>query len=250
MFRDLVDDFDDEFTQPDMLLDVPFVPTDKRVIREMLRLAGVGRKDLVYDLGSGEGDIVIAAARDHGARAIGIEIDPLRIADAMEYAADAYVEHRVDFIEGNLFDADFHDATVVTLYLLESINLQLRPRLLDELKPGTRVVSHAFHMGDWQPDNTRELCGVSLYKWVVPAKVAGTWVWEGVDGNIYQVELEQKFQQVSGKAWINDNAATLENATLRGGTLELQIGVPSTGLAEAFTLTFSRNTLDTIEHEV
>lgn len=250
MFRDLIDNPDDDFLQPDMLLDVPFVPTDKSVIREMLKLANLGRKDLLYDLGSGEGCIVIAAARDYDARAIGIEIDPLRIADAMEYAADAYVEHRVDFVEDSIFDADFHDATVVTMYLLESVNIQLRPRLLQELKPGTRIVSHAFHMGDWQPDERRELSGVTIYKWIVPAQVAGAWEWEGADGKAYHIELEQKYQEVSGRAWIDDESAILQNATLNGDTLELEIRSTHDAEPAFFTLTFKNRDLHTIEQEM
>lgn len=250
MFKDLIDDLDDEFAEPDMILDVPFVPTDKNVIREMLRLAGVGRKDLLYDLGSGEGCIVIAAARDHGARAIGIEIDPLRIADAMEYAADAYVEHRVDFIEEDIFTADFRDATVVTMYLLESVNIQLRPQLLDELRPGTRIVSHAFHMGDWKPDARRELSGVTIYKWVVPGRVAGTWEWECTNGRTWQVELKQKYQEVSGSARVDDEIAILKHADLRGNELELDIHAPGAAHPERFTLMFANGELETVEHHV
>lgn len=174
MFRDLVDDLDDFSAEPDKFLDVPFVPTDERVIEAMLTLAGVGPEDVLYDLGSGEGGIVIAAARDYRARGIGIEIDPLRIADAMEYAGDAGVEHLVDFVEDDIFTADFHEATVVTLYLLESINIQLRPELLRQLRPGTRIVSHAFNMGDWKADEQVDLSGISIYKWVVPARAACT----------------------------------------------------------------------------
>lgn len=174
MFRDLVDDLDDFSAEPDKFLDVPFVPTDERVIEAMLTLAGVGPEDVLYDLGSGEGGIVIAAARDYGARGIGIEIDPLRIADAMEYAGDAGVEHLVDFVEDDIFTADFHEATVVTLYLLESINIQLRPELLRQLRPGTRIVSHAFNMGDWKADEQVDVSGISIYKWVVPARAACT----------------------------------------------------------------------------
>src|SRR5690606_9512867 len=128
-------------------------------------LAGVGRRDVLYDLGCGDGRIVVAAARHFGTRGVGIEIDPARIADAMEYAGDVGVEYLVDFVEDNIFTADIAEATVVTLYLLDTVNLKLRPRLLHELRPGTRIVSHAFDMGDWLPDEHLELGGINLYKW-------------------------------------------------------------------------------------
>lgn len=249
MFRDLVEDLDDDYIEPDMLLDVPFVPTDKRIIREMLRLADVGRKDIVYDLGSGEGCILIAAAKDRGARGIGIEIDPLRIADAMEYAADAYVEHRLDFVEESIFDADISEATVVTMYLLQSVNVQLRPKLLSELRPGTRIVSHAFHMGDWQPDDRLELAGVTLYKWVIPAQIEGVWVWDGYDGKEYRVDLQQKFQQVSGSAWVDDQLADLKSAKLCGACLELEIQANPDVATERFTLMFEGKELQSIEQD-
>lgn len=249
MFRDLVEDLDNYSAEPDMLLDVPFVPTDKNVIREMLRLAEVGRKDIVYDLGSGEGCILIAAAKDRGARGVGIEIDPLRIADAMEFAADAYVEHRLDFVEESIFDADISEATVVTLYLLQSVNVQLRPKLLSELRPGTRIVSHAFHMGDWQPDDRLELAGVTIYKWTVPAPVEGVWEWDGYDGKEYRVDLQQKFQEVSGSAWVDGQAADLVSATLSGNCLELEIQADTASSAERFSVIFENKEIQSVEQD-
>lgn len=249
MFRDLVEDLDDYSAEPEMLLDVPFVPTDKSVIREMLKLAAVGRKDVVYDLGSGEGCILIAAAKDRGAQGIGIEIDPLRIADAMEYAADAYVENQLDFIEESIFDADISEATVVTLYLLQSVNVQLRPKLLNELRPGTRVVSHAFHMGDWQPDEKLELAGVTIFKWVIPAQIAGVWEWEGYDGKAYRAELQQKFQDISGNVWVDDEAANLKSARLSGNSLDLEIQATTATAPDSFTLIFENNELQSIEQD-
>jgi SAM-dependent methyltransferase len=150
--------------------DVPFVPTPEHVVDEMLTLAEVGPNDVVYDLGSGDGRIVITAAKKHGARGVGIDIDPKRIQEARENARRAGVADRVEFREGDLFKADIKDATVVTLYLLSSVNLQLRPKLLKELKPGTRVVSHAFEMGDWKPVATRKLGATTVYYWVVPER--------------------------------------------------------------------------------
>lgn len=249
MFRDLVDeDLDDYFPEPDKFLDVPFVPSDANVIKAMLQLAKVGPRDIVYDLGSGEGCILIAAAKHYGARGIGIEIDPLRIADAMEFAGWAHVEHRVDFIEDDIFSADISDATVVTLYLLESINIQLRPRLLSELHPGTRVISHAFHMGDWQPDERLELSGISVYKWIVPARVDGLWEWEGYDGTPYRAELQQKYQEISANVWVNDKTAGVKSAELCGNRLELHIQESDATEPESFLLFFENHELHSVEH--
>jgi ubiquinone/menaquinone biosynthesis C-methylase UbiE len=152
--------------------DVPFVPTPEAVVDEMLQLAKVGPRDVVYDLGSGDGRIVIAAAQKHGARSVGIDIDPQRIEEAQENARKAGVADRVEFRQGDLFKADISEATVVTLYLLSSVNLQLRPKLLAELKPGTRVVSHAFQMGDWKPVETRKVGATTVYYWVVPERLS------------------------------------------------------------------------------
>jgi ubiquinone/menaquinone biosynthesis C-methylase UbiE len=155
---------------PGVARDVPYVPTPERVVEKMLEVAKVGQNDLVYDLGSGDGRIVIAAARKHGARGVGIDIDPARVREARENARSAGVAQRVEFREGDLFKADIGDATVVTLYLLSAVNLQLRPKLLSELKPGTRIVSHAFGMGDWKPMETHRVGTSTVYYWVVPER--------------------------------------------------------------------------------
>jgi SAM-dependent methyltransferase len=151
-------------------LDVPFVPTPTEVVNAMLKLAGVNKGDVVYDLGSGDGRIVIAAAKRHGAHAVGIDIDPARIDEATRNARQAGVADRVRFIRQDLFDADIGEATVVTLYLLPRVNQRLRPKLLAELKPGTRVVSHGFDMGDWKPERTIEIQSVPVYLWIVPKR--------------------------------------------------------------------------------
>jgi precorrin-6B methylase 2 len=160
-----------EATKPK--LDVPYVPTPPVVVKAMLKLAEVKPNDVIYDLGCGDGRIAIAAAKDFGARAVGIDIDPKRISEAQENANNAGVADRVKFMRGNLFDADIHDATVVTLYLLPSVNLQLKPKLLRDLKPGTRIVSHSFDMGDWKPDKEVSLDGRTIFFWDVPAKLTG-----------------------------------------------------------------------------
>ncbi len=246
MFRDLLDDPDNYSSQPGTFLDVPFVPTDDAVIKAMLDLAEVGPNDLLYDLGAGDGRIVVAAALERDTRCIGVEIDPLRIADAMEYAGDTGVEYLVDFIEEDIFTVDFSEATVVTLYLLESVNLQLRPRLLNELRPGTRIVSHAFSMGDWKPDELLAVSGIKIFKWVVPAKVAGTWEWESVDGTPHRVELQQKFQEITGRAWKAGKVVKLKNTYLSGNKLALDIESGAGEVAE-FLLKFENNSLCSVE---
>jgi len=150
--------------------DIHYVPTPPEVVDEMLRMAKVKKEDIVYDLGSGDGRIVIAAAKQYGARGVGIDIDPERIREAKENARREGVEHLVEFREADLFESNFSRATVVTLYLLERLNLRLRPKLWKELKPGTRIVSHQFGMGDWQPEQTATVEGRTIYMWTVPAK--------------------------------------------------------------------------------
>lgn len=150
--------------------DVPYVPTSNAVVEAMLQLAKVNANDVVYDLGCGDGRIVITAAKKYGATGKGIDINPHRITEANKNAAAAQVTDKVKFVEGDLFDTDFSEATVVTLYLLPAVNLKLRPILLKQLKPGTRIVSHAFDMGDWKAEETREVNGSTIYFWTVPEK--------------------------------------------------------------------------------
>ncbi|MBD2258790.1 methyltransferase domain-containing protein [Pseudanabaena sp. FACHB-2040] len=158
----------DPTADPDRGPDVVYVPTPQPVVEEMLRIADVQADDVVYDLGSGDGRIVITAAQQVGARGIGIDIDPQRIREANENAEQAGVTDLVEFRQEDLFQTDFSEATVVTLYLLPELNLQLRPRLLEELQPGTRIVSHAFDMGDWEPDEVVRVGSQTIYYWVVP----------------------------------------------------------------------------------
>ncbi len=152
----------------------PFVTTPSDVVRAMLRLASVGKDDVVYDLGCGDGRIVIAAARDFGARGVGIEISPEHVSDARERARQAGVAGRTEFHQQDLFDAEIAKETVVAIYLLPDVNLRLRPKLLRELKPGTRVVSHTFHMGDWAPHRVIEAHGTKVYEWVIPRRDASS----------------------------------------------------------------------------
>jgi ribosomal protein L11 methylase PrmA len=147
---------------------VPFVATDQQVVEEMLRLARVGKDDVVYDLGCGDGRIVIRAAKAYGARGVGVDIDPARVREAKDNAAQAGVADKVTIRQQDLFETDLREATVVTLYLLPEVNLRLRPKLLSELKPGTRVVSHNFDMGDWTPERVVQVGNATVYLWTVP----------------------------------------------------------------------------------
>lgn len=206
-----------------LTLDLPFVPTGDRLVTEMLKLSGVDENDLLYDLGCGDGRIIVAAARDFGARAVGVELDPLRLEEARQHAKWNGVRHKLTLLEDDLFTVDISKATVVALYLLPSVNLTLRPRLLRELAPGTRIVSHAFDMAEWKPDEVVTCQDTRLLLWIVPAAVAGTWQWQTPDGRAVRVELEQEFQQVSGRAWVDERPALLQSAQLRGTRLELAI---------------------------
>jgi ribosomal protein L11 methylase PrmA len=150
--------------------DVMYVPTPQELVEDMLRLADVKRGDVLYDLGSGDGRIPVTAAKKYGIRAVGIDIDPERIREAHANARRRGVAKLVTFRQQDLFTADFREATVVTLYLLPDLNLKLRPQLLQQLRPGTRVVSHQFDMGDWKPDKTLESNGRTVYFWVIPAR--------------------------------------------------------------------------------
>jgi len=150
--------------------DVIFVPTPEEVVDSMLKMAGVTPKDVVYDLGCGDGRIVITAAQKYGARGVGIDIDPERIKEANANAKTAGVTGKVKFVRGDLFEADISEATVVTLYLLTDLNLKLRPKLMRDLNPGTRVVSHAFNMGDWKPERQATIRGTTVYLWRIPPR--------------------------------------------------------------------------------
>ena len=150
--------------------DVVFVPTPQAVVDRMLEVAKVGSGDVLYDLGSGDGRIPVTAAKRFGIRAVGIDIDPARIAEANENARKNGVAKLVTFRQEDLFKTKFGDATVVTLYLLPDLNVKLRPRLLAELKPGTSIVSHQFDMGSWKPDQKVELAGRTIYLWTIPER--------------------------------------------------------------------------------
>lgn len=204
--------------------DVRYDPSPPAVVRAMLEIADVGAGDVLYDLGSGDGRIVIAAARDSDvARATGVEIDRELIAESRRNAERAGVADRVRFVQADLFEYDFSDATVVTLFLLPRLNIRLRPRLLSELEPGTRVVSHEHDMDAWEPDDHVVVDGHHVYLWVVPARAEGHWAWR-VDGRRYRLALQQRFQGVAGTLTVDGGPPRMvREATLRGDRLRFTV---------------------------
>jgi SAM-dependent methyltransferase len=205
--------------------DIHYVPTPQELVDVMLDMARVGKDDVIYDLGSGDGRLIITAAKKYGASGVGIDIDPQRIAESRENAKKSGVEDRLRFLEQDLFESDFHEATVVTLYLLSELNVRLRPQLFAQLKPGTRVVSHAFMMGDWQPDEhkTIETNGQSYdaYYWVVPANMSGHWKVTGDRSSDLprSVNVDQKFQKII--VYSGDTGEWLGEGTVNGVTFTL-----------------------------
>jgi hypothetical protein len=213
---------------------VPYVPTPQNVVDRMLEIAHVGPQDYLIDLGSGDGRIVVTAAEKYGARGFGVDLNPKRISEANDNARVAKVTDKVQFYQRDLFETDLTSATVITMYLLPRVNLELRPKLL-ELKPGTRVVSHDFSMGDWKPERHEEIeahdkYGGSggrsdIYLWIVPAKVAGTWQSQltlrgkPID---YELALEQQYQVVGGTVRVGGQSVKLENVKLEGDQLSFE----------------------------
>ncbi|MFP4621654.1 MAG: class I SAM-dependent methyltransferase [Bacteroidales bacterium] len=189
-------------------LDVPYVPTPTKVVNKMLEVADVGAGDYVIDLGSGDGRIMIAAAQ-RGAYGHGVDIDPERVREAEGNARKAGVSDKVLFLEENIFNTDFRRASVVTMYLLSSVNMKLRSRLLDSLEPGTRVVSHDFDMGDWEPDKHLVEDEDDIFFWIIPAEVEGQWIWE-TNGIKFKVTARQKYQEVELQVLSGDEALIIK----------------------------------------
>lgn len=218
------------FTAPQLSaqnLDVPYVPTPQSVVEQMLDLTEVNSSDYVIDLGSGDGRIVIAAAK-RGATGHGIDLDPQRIAEARKNASKSGVDNKVMFMEQDLFKTDFSRASVITMYLLPSINERLRPKLLEQLEPGTRIVSHSFDMGDWEPDkqitvNNDSGAGThEIYYWVIPARTNGSWSWTAQDKK-YTMDVAQKYQEVDVS--LSDGSGTsyeIQEASLHGPRLTVR----------------------------
>lgn len=203
--------------------DVVWVPTGDELVTKMLQTAKVTKEDLVYDLGAGDGKIAIAAAREFGARAVGIEYNPDMAALAQRNAERAGVADRVRIIRGDIFKEDFSKATVITMYLLPDLNLRLRPTLL-KLKPGTRLATNSFTMGDWEPDQVISTSGNTGYYWVVPAQVEGRWNLNGMDGNAsVRLDLQQRYQRVGGTITVGTSAPqTILGPELEGDQLRFR----------------------------
>jgi precorrin-6B methylase 2 len=207
-------------------LDVPYVPTPEHIVDAMLRLAKPGPSDFLVDLGCGDGRIPITAALKFGTRGFGVDLNPARILEAKANAVKAKVADKVHFIEGDLFKTDFQKASVLTLYLLPSVNMRLRPQVLD-MKPGTRVVSHAFNFEDWLPDASEQSDFRNVYYWVVPAKVAGRWS-GSAGGTKLDVEIQQKFQMLDVKLLIDGKPASA-SGRMNGEEIGLQVVLPGGG---------------------
>ena len=204
----------------------PYAATPPEVVARMLGLAGVSEADVVYDLGCGDGRLVITAAKRHGARGVCVDIDPVRIRESRANADTAGVAGRIRFHQGDLFRMDLRDATVVTLYLLPVLNERLRPKLFRELRPGSRVTSNAFDMGDWKPDSvltvpTRAGLSSYAYYWKIPADVSGTWSVRlaGEGAGPVELTVEQRFQALTPKAAAGGRSVTVEDARIRGDSV-------------------------------
>ncbi len=212
--------------------EVPFVPTPQAVVEAMLKLAQVRPGDFVMDLGSGDGRIVITAARQFGAEGLGIEYDQTLIERANQAAAEAGVADRVSFIKQDLFATDLSQATVLTLYLLPEVNMGLRSRIIEQLRPGARVVSHDWDMGDWEPDAKLDVDAPgkevgahpksTIYLWVVPADVAGPWRSRLGAGGELELDLTQKFQRVGGTVRYRKVECPIAEATLSGDRIAIR----------------------------
>ena len=209
--------------------DAPFVPTPALVGVEMLRLAGVTRDDVVYDLGSGDGRVVIAAAREFGALAVGVELEAELVQSSREAALAAGVGERVRFLWQDLFATSLVDATVITLYLGDDVNLRLRPKLLREVRPGARVVSHHFDMGDWKADAVRRVRAPDgerrVHLWIVPADVAGRW--EGTvagPDRVLRLGLRQTFQALEGTVDVGGRVAPVVQGRVAGTDVRFRAG--------------------------
>lgn len=201
--------------------DVIWVPTPEELIEAMLDAAAVTPDDFVVDLGSGDGRIVIAAAK-RGATALGIEYNPDMVALSIHNAEEAGVSDKASFKKADIFETDFSRATVVTMYLLPHLNLKLRPAILN-LKPGTRIVSHAFDMGDWTPDKTIEKENRTAYLWIVPAKVEGSWKCR-TGSDVAELELSQSYQNIRGTEKIDGKDLEIKSAKLNGNQISFSDG--------------------------
>lgn len=208
--------------------DPPYFPTTPAAVDKMLALADVQGNDFVIDLGCGDGRINVAAAQRYRARGLGVDFDPQRIVEANENARKAGVADKVTFRKENLFDTDIGQASVLTLYLSLKINIALRPRILEVMKPGARVVSNDFNMGDWLPDRWQRVGDRVVYLWIVPANVAGNWhlTYDGAEGaRDFDVALAQQFQELGGSAMIDGQAVPVRDALVTGERVGFAVDV-------------------------
>lgn len=214
-------DFDPaDFVRGRPRLDAPYIATDLQVVDAMLGLAEVKPDDTVIDLGSGDGRILISAARSLGAHGLGVDIDPVRIRESTANAEAAGVAGRVTFRQQDLFDTPLRDADVLTLYLLPEINLRLRPRILGQMRPGTRVVSHDYDMGDWHWDQRQHVGSATIYLWIVPARIEGAWTLSA-GGRAVPLVLEQHYQQFLGTA----GDARIEQGRINGAQIRFLVNI-------------------------
>ena len=209
--------------QPQPRLDVPYVPTPQEVVDRMLQIGKVRTGEYHIDLGSGDGRIAVTSAAKYGARSLGVDLNPVRIEEARANAKKANVSDRAIFELKNLFETDIGKADIVTMYLLPSVNLDLRPKVLSVMWPGTRIVSHAFDMGDWTPDHRESVIGRTIYLWIVPARVEGRWTIEG--SHPFTVAIQQRYQEIGGTAEIGGKSVPLRDATLNGAEIGFAIDI-------------------------
>jgi SAM-dependent methyltransferase len=200
---------------------IPYVPTPNSAVDRMLQIAGVGPGDLVLDMGSGDGRIVIAAAQ-LGARGRGVEINPDLVERSKRNAERAKVSDRTEFLKEDMFTTPLNDVSVLTLYVLTQSNLKLRPRILSEMRPGTRVISHQFGMQNWEPDRFERHGFNRLFLWYVPARVGGRWRFESGDDH-FTLEIAQEFQQIQGAAHFGNKPIPIRNARLQGAEIDFEI---------------------------
>jgi hypothetical protein len=205
--------------------DVIWIPTPEGLIDKMLTAANVTHQDKVFDLGAGDGIIAITAARKYNAQSVGIEFNPDMAQFARRKVAEAGLTDKVRIITGDIFQEDFSSATVVTLYLMPHLNMKLRPTLL-KMKPGTRIVSHAFTMGEWEPDETMSYRHSLGYFWVVPAQIEGAWVMNGMDGGPIRLNMSQSFQNIGGTLTRGGQTFAMLGARLRGDEVKFQFITP------------------------
>jgi SAM-dependent methyltransferase len=205
-------------------LDVIFVPTPMQVVERMLAIAEVKKGEFLIDLGCGDGRIPVTAAKKYGARALGVDLDPDRIQEANENVKKEGVGNVVEIRRQNLFETEIEKADVISMYLLTQLNLRLRPKLLD-LKPGTRLVSHAFSMGDWMPEQKETMSPrYDVYLWIVPAKVEGRWSVQRGEKQ-FTVEFSQKYQMLTGTAQVDGKSVPVENGRLRGKEITFDVQI-------------------------